>query len=78
MRKLLPCFSQVLSPKTIAEILFLRTPQLGRCPIGLIQRDLRNCSVYNWEIYHNRKYEWDAPSNGKLWDRDYKDLVIAC
>ena len=26
---------EVLSPKTIAEILFLRTPQLGRCPIGL-------------------------------------------
>ena len=41
------------------------------------ERDLRNCPVYNWEIYRNRKFEWDAPSNGKLWDRDYKDLVIA-
>ena len=41
------------------------------------ERDLRNCPVYNWEIYRNRKFEWDAPSNGKLWDRDYKDLVVA-
>ena len=31
-------------------------------------KDLRNCPVYNWEIFRNRKFEWGALDNGKFWD----------
>ena len=38
--------------------------------------DLRNCPVYNWEIYRGRRW-FEGPDDGNLWDRDYKGLVLA-
>ena len=40
------------------------------------KEDLRNCPVYNWEIYRGRIW-FKGPDDGNLWDLDYNGLVMA-